>query len=714
MDGQQRKVPKDGERGAALNPDDLGADLASENATNSHVSELVEADPTEPKLASSRLIWWFQVNQRHADQVLSCLAQHPAFEHKQLAGEYFGKQLLKQVQLDVQYPPEKIEIVKEPSQALENRPIKFQCSARARPNQLAYRWFIDNQLVANATEPELRIERLSRQMHLRELRCEVTNPVGTESATLRLAVHYAPAFVTHLLPASLQPPLPSPEPFLTSQQQAASGKVVKHTQGARSLKMPSNGELALARQLAIGFEKGDDVQLRCDFDSNPRVKQVLWFKMNTEYDIMTNVTPIEADELIESGAAHAIFRESDSEVDFEEHNRRKVQQGERSQLGAVEPLEQLDYEQMSSELLAELALYDADRMAHSLASSADLTRAQQQQQMVEQIQSPTPSSTSAKINEPLGWSVARWPSQQARQLAPTGAGALPLGAEPTGRRSLITVSLIKQPGQATGPLLMKREVSLSSSFMLIKAAKEEAMGKYVCKSKPADGYPAMARAVYLVQRKEPRVISHSKQWAPSGARHIQVECLAEVRAVIDNMTSISWTKNGQVSQAPISCCFNSNDTYNLTSMSFHCTQHIHEMASSSSNSNSITSEQNGKRIGTNISIKLERSPDFLYVRSVLRIEGDELDDYFGQYNCTITNSRGSDHLIVDLQKLKSTGKFNRVELNNQFGRFFTSADSMRAVGRLLLCLFHLSRLIFIRLTLVELAAITFLVLKTCD
>lgn len=91
------------------------------------------------------------------------------------------------------------------------------------------------------------------------------------------------------------------------------------------------------------------------------------------------------------------------------------------------------------------------------------------------------------------------------------------------------------------------------------------------------------------------------------------------------------------------------------------------MLSNNNNSNSNHNEQQtSKWLGTNISIRLERSPDFLYVRSVLHIESDELDNYFGQYNCTITNSRGSDHLIVDLQKMKPTGEFgfgNKSTLN---------------------------------------------------
>lgn len=489
------------------------------------------------------------MNQRHANQVLTCQAQHPAFEQKQLP-ELLHKQLRRQVQLDVHYPPERIEITKEPSQALENKPIRFLCSAQARPNQLTFRWFIDNQLVANASEPELRIERLTRQMHLRELRCEVTNPVGTESAAHRLAVHYAPAFVTHLLPASLQPPLPSPEIIVGGHSRALQSHQPGRTQ-QRYLRLPTSAELALGHQLAIGFERGDDIQLRCDFDSNPRLKQVLWFKMNTDYDIMTNVTPRDADELIEMGASHAIFRPSVPLADSDEnyaherwHGKRHIAQPEVAHPDEHWSQPELDYAQMSEQLLDELALYDSSGPERNQPSV---------QQVVEPISSSAPSSTSAKISEPLGWTVSRWSSQQARQLvavsSPNPHATSESASTGTGARRLVSLGLV-QPGAAnasTRAQLFKREVSLSSSFLLIKAAREESTGRYVCKSKPAEGFPAMARAVYLVQRKEPRLISLREQWAPAGERRLQVECLAEVRAVIDNMTSVSWTKNGQVS-----------------------------------------------------------------------------------------------------------------------------------------------------------------------
>lgn len=51
----------------------------------------------------------------------------------------------------------------------------------------------------------------------------------------------------------------------------------------------------------------------------------------------------------------------------------------------------------------------------------------------------------------------------------------------------------------------------------------------------------------------------------------------------------------------------------------------------------------------------ERSPDLLFMRSILRIQNAELAD-FGRYNCTISNSKGSDTLMIDLQPSAPTGE----------------------------------------------------------
>ena len=52
----------------------------------------------------------------------------------------------------------------------------------------------------------------------------------------------------------------------------------------------------------------------------------------------------------------------------------------------------------------------------------------------------------------------------------------------------------------------------------------------------------------------------------------------------------------------------------------------------------------------------ELSPDALFMRSTLQIEGAEFSD-FGLYNCTITNMLGIDSMAIFLQPTASTGKF---------------------------------------------------------
>jgi len=565
LDQAQRPVPK---RAAELNESEPREGEAS------FVEELVQSDPEQPKLATSSLVWSLTVKRSHANQVFTCLANHQVYENEQLFPSLYKRQPRRRVMLDVLYEPV-IDLIKDQLYTYENRPVRFTCQAHARPNQLTYRWFIDEQPVKNVSGPELYIGRLTRQLHLREIKCKVSNAIGASSAVLRLLVRYAPAFVGHLLAGGHQ--AVGPRQQQQQQQQAA--------------------ELALSQQLALGFEQGQDVQLRCDFDSNPRVQSVLWFKFNTEYSIMSDVKPARANTLIAYGALRAIFaarlHEEEEEAEAaaasataEPHWPKQQQQQQRAaQMGAerrqlasnggessqtaasggqqvqaqVQPEEELDYGQMSLELLEELAAYESQLKENSSQSDSS------QVHSIEPIASQSATPSSVRIREPLDWLVRASSAselaagkQEEQPAAPTGQQKQKQqqqqqGEEANGNsnsNSNNTLSLLqpRNPSSSGQTKLLRREAQLASSFIQLTNANEDSIGKYVCKAKPVDGAPAAARAIFLVMRQRPRIISSAHQPAPLSLRHVQLECLAQINTVLDN--SIVWSKDGKVSPWP--------------------------------------------------------------------------------------------------------------------------------------------------------------------
>lgn len=593
-----------------MNPARDGLPVSSaDHDSSSFVEELVSSEASQPNMASTTLILSLHVKRHHSNQLLTCLANHPAFEQEQVFPKLYKKQLKRQVRLEVLYKPA-INLTKSLSPLFEDKSVRFNCEAHARPNKLKYRWFIDTELIANATDSELRIERLTRQMHSRLLICEVTNEVGPSRASMRLDIKYAPAFITHLLPASLQPDFfePLPSTLLLAQHRNKSfnnddnnnnnnnnGTTMSNLSSHSLSWKPTASQVILARQLAVTYEEGHDVQLRCDFDSNPGLQQVLWYKVNTNYSIWANITPSEADEFIAYGAMHApIKRKSSSELpdlktilntgeanvnedidaedDFvpsqsdHDHNKRHIitnDDPDADLSASGEPIA-IDYHQMSAELIDELSGFEMSQLLVKPTPNSPQPLQQQQAfdstSKIEHIPTNSrPTQTDVYIREPLGWTMARQlvtatalNSKQAGPLVTEDSHAQQqVGGSEQQQASLNLIQLTtpKSNGETTFPAIKfkERKAHVSSSFITLPAARRDVdvIGKYICKAKPADGFPASARAVYLVKRQGPRIISHREQWAMSNKGRGQVECLAQVNTVTDS--SITWYKDGKVS-----------------------------------------------------------------------------------------------------------------------------------------------------------------------
>lgn len=500
----------------------------SDNSTQWQLQELLQADADEPKLVTTRLVWSFQVQKHHSNQLLTCIGQHAAFDNKQDLPQLFRRELRRQLRLQVHYEPE-VELSKLQLHVYEGLPLNLLCRAQAKPAELVFRWFIDGQLVQGANTSELLVERATRQLHGREIKCQVSNAVGSTAKTLQLAVRYAPSFVSHLLTVSG----PKTSSSLDETQTISSEfSQVSEQVSVGQLKWPTVGELALASQLAIGFEENEDVQLRCDFDASPRPQQLLWFKINTNYSIQGNVTPTEADELIASGEMRAVFSDR-LQLFADEHSAKSTTLNKRhiSNEAQTWPADQqfaLNYQQMSAELLEELAQLEAQSNLTG-SSFSDWHK-------LEPIAADQPKQVAGRIHEPLSWIVSSAEPTKASQEE---------SAEESSKLSLIGPSQLVGSQQS---LLLERAAQVYSSSILLRAARSETVGKYLCKTRMAEGgFGSAARAIYLVKRGQPRIVSPTVQWAPAQSEQVQLECLCQLNTVIDNVTVISWSRAGKVS-----------------------------------------------------------------------------------------------------------------------------------------------------------------------
>lgn len=527
-------------------------------------SSIPEWDAKDSKLSRSRSTLVIpSVSRGLASKRFTCLVKHRAFDLENQVGD--GFQLNRTFALDVHYPPE-IELIKSASAAHEFRPFKITCKVNAKPaTNLSYQWFIDSRLIEGANEAELRIERLTRQLHMRQIGCSAGNEIGSSSKELKLSILYAPAYITPLLPASLQPALPFPTAgeltstgrLHSSQHGPAPKHSAQHQHHSAALRWPSEKQFALAKELAIAYEPNQEVELRCDFDSNPRLRNVSWYKIQTDYDIMQEISFQEADDLIAYGAAHAIFKPAADQpephlqpqaAELREHfHKRHIMNSlepsiidDQATREQVQPYPELDYEQMSLELIQALELWrnqPPNAKNFEVSQLTDLATLRQ---------------TNQQIHEPLSWQVGRVleQSQQLRRIFVDNNSSQELRANYyVPERELIQLRLIRAGQHTRNATLMKRETQVSSSSIVFKTTSNDLNGKYVCKTESQDGQQReLAHAVFLVPKRGPRIISADNQMVAAESwaeRRLQVDCLVQINTVLD--TRISWFKNGKVS-----------------------------------------------------------------------------------------------------------------------------------------------------------------------
>lgn len=541
---------------------------------DSYASErIVQASALQPMLSNASLVWSLQVQRSHADKVLECSTAQQ-------------QQLRRRVRLDVQYAPANLSITLNRARAQVDEPITLYCDAEARPAQLAYAWYIDERPVEGANERELHIERVTRQLHARTLRCEVANEIGATSAVLTMQVHFAPYFVTHLLPPSLQPTsMTNFEPMRHKWLDAAAA-------GAVASRAPTSHKLDIGRQLAIGYEPGFDVELRCDFDANPRVARVDWFKLienlqDEEYGVMQNKTPSDSDKYFEGAYTRAIWA---------------------PQAQPRDDAEQLDYNAMSDELH-----YELER----------LTTEPQAAQFVRKLEQSDWTTTNASLREPLVWRMI----DEQINLVEDGLNNSSSNASTVSVRQRRVLHLMQAP-QAEAQF-QERAARVHSSVLRLNGRTDDAYGRYVCRAHMHEADAGLtrvhsfARSILVVRRASPRIISVRQQHASPEAPHVQLECLVQIHTVVDYPTHIRWLRNNRT---------------------------IDEL-----NTAQQQQQQQQQHDVNKFTTRLERSPDLLFLRSVLQIRAPTPSD-FGEYVCSSSNENGNDSLAIKLVMSQPAGK----------------------------------------------------------
>ena len=78
----------------------------------------------------------------------------------------------------------------------EGAEVRLSCHAEANPNELSYKWYINEELAVGDYTTEMIIANVSRKYHDALIKCEVNNIVGKSEETETLDISYGPAFKT--------------------------------------------------------------------------------------------------------------------------------------------------------------------------------------------------------------------------------------------------------------------------------------------------------------------------------------------------------------------------------------------------------------------------------------------------------------------------------------------------------------------------------------
>lgn len=129
----------------------------------------------------------------HHNTTFTCQAQNTADRTYRSA----------RLRLEVKYAPKvTVSVVGSSNRLVEGSDVRLSCSADANPQDVTYRWYINDQLVGGEPTTELILTNISRKQHDSIVKCEVHNAVGKSEESEALDITYGPRFRTR--PRSVQ------------------------------------------------------------------------------------------------------------------------------------------------------------------------------------------------------------------------------------------------------------------------------------------------------------------------------------------------------------------------------------------------------------------------------------------------------------------------------------------------------------------------------
>ncbi|XP_047541036.1 irregular chiasm C-roughest protein-like isoform X1 [Vanessa atalanta] len=243
----------------------------------------------------------------HNNQTFTCQAQNTADRAYRAAS----------IRIEVKYPPRVKIHINNGKRVLEGKDAVINCVAEGNPNNLTYRWFLNDLVVGNTSE--LIIKNVTRAHNGAVLKCMVSNEVGKNEDSGILHVTYPPSFRNR--PKDVEAEIgksvtlscdvdgyPAPEIVWLHYEEDTNIRVGKtanltltvdtHTVGRYSCKASVDGYPDIEDEASIFIKgppkiisnhtqfgsQGDTVNIECAAFAVPRIDNIVWTFEGKEID----------------------------------------------------------------------------------------------------------------------------------------------------------------------------------------------------------------------------------------------------------------------------------------------------------------------------------------------------------------------------------------------------------------------------------------------
>ncbi|XP_063233739.1 irregular chiasm C-roughest protein isoform X2 [Bacillus rossius redtenbacheri] len=163
------------------------------NVMNDGLEYIVSSLP-DGRRFNAKSILRLTPKKEHHNTTFTCQAQNQADRTYRSA----------KLRLEVKYAPKVSLSVAEAKEdrLVEGQDVTLDCRADANPQELTYRWYLDDEPVPGDYTTRLVLSNVSRRFHDAIVKCEVHNPVGKSEESETLDISYGPRFRAR--PRSLQ------------------------------------------------------------------------------------------------------------------------------------------------------------------------------------------------------------------------------------------------------------------------------------------------------------------------------------------------------------------------------------------------------------------------------------------------------------------------------------------------------------------------------